>query len=310
MPKLIRKSVILAKIESTAGTDPTPTGSSNAILVRNLSITPLAGNTVSRDLVRPYLGEFDQIFAEKHVEIEFEVEYAASGTAGTAPAYGPLLKACAMSETISAGVSVTYAPVSTGFSSVTIYMNVDGLLHKITYARGTVDIELTANQIPVFKFKFIGVYNAVTDTAAPTPTYTGFQTPFIVDNTNTTGFSFFSVTSLVLESLMVSIGNQVEYRSLIGSTSTEIVDRRTSGEVVFEMPPVSTLDIFGSAIANTTGAISIAHGVGAGKILTLASTKVDIGQPSYQDSQGIQMVRTPFVMLPTSGNDEWSLVLT
>jgi hypothetical protein len=40
MPLLTRKRLIVAKIESTYGTDPTPTGA-NAILVRNLEITPL-----------------------------------------------------------------------------------------------------------------------------------------------------------------------------------------------------------------------------------------------------------------------------
>ena len=93
MPLLTRKRLIVAKIESTYGTDPTPTGA-NAILVRNLEITPLEAETVNRDLVRPYLGASDQLLAQTRVSMTFEVEMAGSGTAGTAPAYGPLLKAC------------------------------------------------------------------------------------------------------------------------------------------------------------------------------------------------------------------------
>ena len=50
---LTRRRLILAKIESTYGTDSSPTGSSNAILVRNLEIQPLVAETVNRDLVRP-----------------------------------------------------------------------------------------------------------------------------------------------------------------------------------------------------------------------------------------------------------------
>jgi hypothetical protein len=69
----------------------TPTGA-NAILVRNLEITPLEAETVNRDLVRPYLGASDQLLAQTRVSMTFEVEMAGSGTAGTAPAYGPLLK--------------------------------------------------------------------------------------------------------------------------------------------------------------------------------------------------------------------------
>jgi hypothetical protein len=147
MPLLTRKRLIVAKIESTYGTDPTPTGA-NAILVRNLEITPLEAETVNRDLVRPYLGASDQLLAQTRVSMTFEVEMAGSGTAGTAPAYGPLLKACGLSETVVVSTSVTYAPVSSSFSSVTLYMNVDGILHKITGARGTFTLSGEVSQIP------------------------------------------------------------------------------------------------------------------------------------------------------------------
>jgi len=119
MPLLSRKRLILAKTETTYGTDPTPTGATNAILVRNLEITPLQADTVTRDLIRPYLGNSDQLLAQTRVEVTFEVELAGSGAAGTAPAYGAVLKACGLSETVVATTSVTYAPVSSSFSSVT-----------------------------------------------------------------------------------------------------------------------------------------------------------------------------------------------
>ena len=39
--------------------------------------------------------------------------------------------------------TVTYAPESSGFSSITIHYNVDGVLHKVTGCRGS--FTLTAN---------------------------------------------------------------------------------------------------------------------------------------------------------------------
>ena len=56
MPLLTRKRLLLAKAEVTYGTDPTPTGAANAILVRNLEIVPLQSDIVQRELIRPYLG--------------------------------------------------------------------------------------------------------------------------------------------------------------------------------------------------------------------------------------------------------------
>ena len=195
MALLSRKRLILAKIEAAYGTDPTPTAAANAILVRNLEITPIQADVVSRDLVRPYYGNSDQLLANTRVECTFEVELAGSGTAGTAPAYGPVLKACGMGETVVATTSVTYAPISTFASagtSVTIYYNVDGVLHKVTGARGTVDMSCQLGQIPVLKFSMVGIYNAPTDTAQGSVTYTNQATPLIFKNGNTSAFSFFS----------------------------------------------------------------------------------------------------------------------
>ena len=86
MPLLTRRQLLLAETELTYGTDPTPTSSANAILVRNIEVTPLEADTVSRELIRPYLGQSEQLLAQTRVLVNFEVELAGSGTAGTAPA--------------------------------------------------------------------------------------------------------------------------------------------------------------------------------------------------------------------------------
>lgn len=310
MPKLNRKRTILAKIETTYGTDPTPTGSANAMLVKNLNINPIAADVVGRDLIRAYLGESQQYIASKHVECDFEVEIAGGGAAGTAPAYGPLLRACGMSETISAGVSVTYAPISASFESVTLYYNVDGILHKITGARGTVQLVVEAGQIPTYKFKFIGIYNAPTDTALPTAVYTGFVSPLVANTTNTPSFSFFGVTSLVLKSLMLDVNNTVDFRALIGSEYAQLSDRRSSGEVVFEAPALSVLNIFTTAIATATGALSLVHGTTAGNIVTIGSSYTDVSQPTYEDDNGVSMLKCSLAFVPSAGNDEFSIVVT
>lgn len=309
MALLTRKRTILAKIETTYGTDPTPTGAANAILVRNMSITPLNAENVSRDLVRPYLGASEQIIASSYVSIEFEVEMAGSGTAGTAPAYGSLLQACGMNETIVAATSVTYAPLSSAFKSVTLYYNVDGVLHKITGARGNVEVSISSRQIPVFKFTFTGLYNSPTDTAAPSVTYTSFQTPLAANSDNTTGFALFSYAG-ALESLNVSLNNAIQYRSLIGAEDVLLTDRQVSGQAVFEAPTITAKDFFSIALATTLGALDITHGVTGGNKVQITSSRVDVSNPSYQDQNGIQMLQVPLTFVPsTSGNDEISIVV-
>ena len=100
------------KAETTYGTDSTPTGTANAILVRNLEITPIQADAVERELIRGYMGNFEVLLANQRVEVTFDVEMAASGTAGTAPKWGPIMKACGNSETVVANTRVTYAPIS------------------------------------------------------------------------------------------------------------------------------------------------------------------------------------------------------
>ena len=311
MPLLSRKRLILAKTETTYGTDPTPTGTANAILVRNLEITPLQADTVTRDLIRPYLGNSDQLLAQTRVEVTFEVELAGSGAAGTAPAYGSVLKACGLAETVVATTSVTYAPVSASFSSVTLYFFNDGIRHKVTGCRGTFELSAEVGQIPVISFTMTGIYNAPTDETVPTPTYANQAAPLIFKNGNTSNFSIFSYSGC-LQSLSFQMANEVIYRELVGCTKESlIVNRAPAGDVVIEAPTITAKDFFAIATGSSTGSISFQHGATAGNIVTFTTAQSDIANPSYSDQDGIQMLNLPYVAVPTSaGNDELSLAYT
>ncbi len=91
---LTRKKFLIAKIESTYGTDPTPVGGSNAIQVTNLDVTPIESDNVQAAAFQGFIGNSTRatLVANKRVSVTFDVELAGSGTAGTAPAFGPLLK--------------------------------------------------------------------------------------------------------------------------------------------------------------------------------------------------------------------------
>lgn len=310
MPLLSRKRLILAKAESTYGTDSSPAGT-DAVLVRNLDITPLSGELVGRDLIRPFLGNFDQLIARTSVAISFEVELAGSGTAGTAPRYGAILKACGMSETTVASTSVTYAPVSSSFSSVTIYFNVDGVLHKLTGCRGTVTMSCAVGQIPTFKFDMTGVYNAPTDTAQPAVTYSAQATPLVFRQGNTSSFQFFSYAG-VLQSVDFNLANNLVYRELVGGTKeTLITDRKPAGTVMIEAPTIAAKDFFTAALGTSTGNLTFLHGTTAGNRVTFTASQVDVLNPTYQDQDSVMMLSVPYVATPTTaGNDEFSIAFT
>lgn len=310
MPLLSRKKLLLAKAESTYGTDPTPTGAANAILTNNLSITALAGPSVSRNFDRASFGSSLNIMTGTFVEVMFNVEFAASGAAGTAPGYSALLLACGFSQTINAGVSVVYNPISASIGSVTLYFHHDGQLHKVTGARGNVSLALDAGIIPQYQFKFTGIYNVATSTADATPTLTAFQVPLPVTNSNMTTFSLHS-TALVMNACSIDVGNQVVYRNVVGSERVDIVDRANTGSVSFESPAISSKNWFAISKAGTTGALSIVHGTAAGNIITIGCPSVQLISPNYGDFNGVSIIQSQLLIAPTSaGNDGLVLTLT
>lgn len=307
---LTRKRLILVKKEVTYGTDSSPAGT-DALLVRNLDITPIEADLVSRDLIRPYLGNSPQLLANSRVSITFQVELAGSGTAGTAPRYGSILQACGMSETIVATTSVTYAPVSAAFASATIYFNNDGVLHKATGCRGTFTLNAAVGEIPVLDFSMVGVYNPPTDTAAPAVTYSTQASPLVFKQGNTSAFQFFAYAGC-LQSVSFDIANSTVYRELVGCTKEVLItDRKPAGTVMIEAPTLATKDYFNLAQTETTGNLTFLHGTTAGNRVTLTASQCDIANPSYGDQDGIQMLNIPFIAVPTTaGNDEVSLAFT
>jgi len=312
MPLLNRKRLIIAKVETTYGTDSAPTGS-DALLVRNLEVTPLNAETVSRDLIRPYYGNSEQLLSRTSSALSFEVELAGSGgTAGTAPKYDPVLQACALAPTVVATTSVTYNPVSSAIKSCTIWVNVDGVLHKFVGCRGTVTISGDLGQIPTLKFDLTSIYNEPTDAAALTPTYTAQATPLIFRQTNTSAFSFFSSTSFCLQSFEFSLNNETTYRELINCTKEVLItDRKPGGSVTIEAPTMATRNFFNTATADTTGNLSLLHGTAAGNRVTFTAGQVDVTAPTYSEQDGIVMLNVPYVAIPTSaGNNEFSLAFT
>lgn len=307
MAKLYRKKVLLAKTEVTYGLDPTPTGAANAILTKDLTINLMQGNTVERNVDRPILGGDVSIHVAPYTTLSFGVELASSGTAGTAPAWGPLLQACGFGETISAGTSVTYAPVSTGFKSCTLYFHIDGLLHKLTGARGTVSFSLTPGGLPLMNFTFTGLRTAPSDTALPTPTLTAFQTPLGVNKANTPTFSLHGFSATV-EKLDIDVANEITYRNVIGEESVQLVDRKPSGSVSLEEQALATKDFHTIVNASTLGALQLIHGTTAGSIIQIDAPKVQLLSPSYSDSNGVLMLDLKLSFTPNAGDDELLIV--
>lgn len=308
MTKRLRNSLILAKNEVTPGVDPTPTGAANAILIRNMTLSPLQGDTVSRDLIRPYLGNSEQLLAGVHNRLEFEVELAGSGTAGDAPGWGPVLRSCGFAETVTAGTDVKYAPITDDVETITFYVLIDGLFHKMTGALGTVQFDISAKAIPFMKFAFVGAYHDVVDQALPPNIdYTKFLTPLVASKQNTPAWSLHGKSNC-LQSLQIDMANSTPWRSLIGCEGTDLTDRKPTGSVSMELGAVAEKDWWKAILDGTSAPLSITHGKTAGNIVKLDAPKAQLTNIQYADQEGVLMMNSQLTINPNIGNDE--LVIT
>ena len=305
-----KRKVLLAKNEGTYGVDPTPTAADNAILVRNLVIRPLEQEYDDRDFDAPYFGNRGRIVSGAFVRLSFEVEMAGGGAAGTAPKYGPLLKSCAMSETVNAGVSVVYAPITSAEPSCAFWFYLDGKRHKILGAYGNVEARLVAGRVPVWAFDFIGLYVLPDDVALASPTLTSFQKPLAVNNTNTTPATLFTYAGKFRE-IRVATGNELNYRNLPNSEAVRFTGRKSSGMVKLEDELVATKDWWTIIRAGTLGALAITQGTVAGNKVAIAAAQVQLTEPEMDEEQGIAMLGMKLELQPSSaGNDEFAITVT
>lgn len=301
---IFRKRAILAKIETTYGTDAVPTGAADACLVTNLSVRPMENEMVDRSLIQAFLGHSAQLPVGTQVAVEFAVEMVGSGTAGTAPAWGKLLRACGFAETISAGVSVVYNPVSENHESVTIYFHLDGVRHKALGARGNVSVKTTPKGIPLFTFRFIGLYGGIADAAMPSLTLTAWKAPIAVNNANTGTFSLHGHAGKLYDQ-SIDLANTLVHRDLVGIEDVVITDRAPAGDIEIEAPAIATKDFFTIAKEATLGALTITHGVTAGYKVKLDSPNVQLINPDYTDRDGVAALKMGLRLIPGgSGNDE------
>jgi hypothetical protein len=305
-----RLMVLLAKIEAAYATDPTLTGAANAILAQNITLRPMEGQDVSRNLVLPYLSNQGTIPTGLHVVIDFDTELAGSGAAGTVPAWGVLARGCGCAEVIAAGVSVTYSPVSASMESLYLKFWMGGTLHAIKGARGTGKATINAQGVPVMHWTITGLFVGPVEAAAAIPTLTEFQKPLIVSATNTPTFTVNSVP-LVMRNFSFDLGNKVETRLLVNRESVLITDRGETLDVTCEAVPLTTFDPYGLANAQTLVAANIVHGTAAGNIVTLSAPTCQVKRPTgYQNNQGIAEWPLGLLPRPASGNDQFSMVLT
>jgi len=318
--RYMRNTAILAKIEGTYGTDSVPVEATNALLVSNVSINPLAAQNVSRDLIRPFLGGSEELIGVASIDMSFDVELAGAGAAGTAAPYGPLLRACGFVETLTGGIRAEYTLVTPVADSLSIYYFSDGVKHVARGCRGNVMLKMGSKGRPVLSFKFVGLDGGISAATPSALTLTGFQKPLVISDANTGDFTLGCTytagtptltggTGYPSQGLEIDLGNSVNYTPLLGGETVDITQRDVSGKVQLDLLAANEVTFMTSVKANTTQAAGLMHGTVAGNKVMVFMPAVQLINPQKVDVNGKLLIGYDLRIVPSAGNDELKIVV-
>jgi hypothetical protein len=128
---------------------------------------------------------------------------------------------------------------------------------------------------------------------------------------NVKAFRFFGLSGC-LQMVSMDFGNEIVYRERIGCTKrVDLVDAQVSGQVMLEATTMAAFNPFESALSDSTlGRLNFVHGTVAGNRSSLVVPSCDLGQPTYSQDGGIEMINLPFTAPPAFANDDFYLVFS
>lgn len=316
MSRYVRNTAIMFSLEATYGAT-TPFVSTDAVLIREAKFR-IDRDVVPRELKRSFFGGSEHLIGTRRAEIDFEVELAGSGAAGTPPQWGTLLRACGMAEVITAGQRVEYTPVTTGQESGTINFFLDGARFLARGCRGNAMFKLNAYGIPVIAFKVMGFDTFATAAAIPTLSHAGWQRPLVITDANsgdirlgatlTTGV-IAGGTVLPSRGLEVDLGNKLSHVKLLAGEAIDITDRDTKGSATVFLTAAQEVAWRDEINANALTTLGFNIGNTAGHRVGIFGPAVQRIDPQSEEYEGRAMVKTELRYLPTgAGNNELRVI--
>ena len=308
---LTNREVILIGIEGTYGVDPVPVEATDAMLVENLGWANEGLRMNERPAVRANISMLQQVYGGRLGSITFDVELKGGGGAiDLPPEIGPALRACGFGETINVAADVTYAPVSTGHESVTIYYFQDGIRYILTGCRGNCSFNLETGAIGKVSFTMTGHVALPTDVALASPTYDGVVPVALINVPFTIG-AYAAVINALSFDMSNTIATPPDISASDGYSEVQITQRDVNGSfdpeavVIATDFPLQDLEQ-GNTLALTTGVI----GSVLGNRYQLDMPALYYRDVSPGDRDGVRTLETPFGAAENTGDDEVTVVFT
>lgn len=200
-------------------------------------------------------------------------------------------------------VGIQYLPVSSAFESLTLYMYLDGLLHKMPGARGTFSVSGEAGGYAKAQFTFTGQYVAPTDAALPTTAKFERQTPAMVELSDLQIGDFAAVCSKFDFDIGVSISPRIDANSADGYNGVRITARDAKGSIDPEATLVADFAWWTALASGTQYLWRTKVGQVAGNRVFALGPCTQITSLSYADRDQLRTMDVPLKFSRWYGND-------
>lgn len=299
----IKIDALLAKVETTYGTDPTPATSANEIRVNdriwtNLTIAHqfenLRDDAATGTLSPPATGAKRGRIGTLTIPVELTGSRSGNAySASNLPPLSPLIKSCGMSQAIvttSMSETVTYSEANSSLSSCTIWAYSGNKLIKMTGCRGNIRWPILAGQLGTVMFEMTGMVSGITESSVASASYTSSVPPAAVGMSLTVG----SWSPDVMEAEF-DLGNSVVVvpsgNGSDGIAQVQISRRTPTWTLRAKAPAISTYDPWTIARTPTTAAIALTVGSTQYNRADLAVTASYLNDPEMEDQDGLAGLR-------------------
>lgn len=319
MALLNKRVSLLAKVETTYGTDITPGAGDGFYAVAGTAPTIIKQDNKLADVVR---GGTMSILppaapGPRHLEVSFRIPLRGAGVAYSAtvlPKGAAILRACGLQQTVTTTLGsekVEYKPRSTGFESVSLYYYVDGLFYKLLGARGSANLISRAGGMMFAECRIQALWTDPADAAIVAPT--GEPTvlhPTLLSSLLQLGTENYAAA---IENININLNQTLtaapDSTKADGIGGIYIVGREPNGSMDPEAALVATFGYYGKWKAGTTMDLSYQHGSAQYNRIKVACPQIVYSDVQPGDRSGIKTFTTPFDVVSdtAAGDDELTL---
>ncbi|CAO3460819.1 hypothetical protein [Azospirillum argentinense] len=206
-------------------------------------------------------------------------------------------------------VGIGYKPVSEAQKTVSLYLYLDGLLHKLLAGNGTFQTTAEAGSLGTIDFDFQGQYVPVAD--APMPVGAKFETtlpPQVEKSLMTWG----SKSDLVAAQWTFDLANTVSVRPDVNGTDGYSGMRITARAPTGGFDPEATLEadnpFWGDLASGAPKFFTAKVGTQPGNMVVIAAPQVQTSELGYGDRDGVRTYDLGMKFARFRGDDEVTFV--